>query len=434
MKRIISVIIVFLIFLLTIFPSAITRDELKEFNILYVDDDNTNGPWDGSVNNPYKNIQDAIDNATDGDTVYVFNGTYEEHIRVDIPIILKGQDKFSTVINGSYNEIVVKIYSDSVFLSNFTLCSGYMPGVFINSNNVNLNDNIFIDNYIGIELYYAENCSIQNNIVSDNFLTGVFLHNSKNNYLKNNSITVNGIDLVSYEQVPAIILLTSYNNTFLNNNISNNADGILLQESHRNMLSSNIISENRKNGINLDNSTENRLENNTISNNGNSGLKVEYSHNSTVLYNTIFNNENEGIWLFHSYYNTFHHNIVSSNSRGFELGGYKNNLYKNSFTNNSEYGIHFWATCANEIVNNNFINNEVDASFSHVYLMGYSKVSDLFLINNNHLNQNYWHEKKILPKFISGSIRFYIKDPALHLFTIPCFECDWNPSEEPNEI
>lgn len=434
MKRIISVFIFLIIFLLTMFPSAITRDEPKEFDILYVDDDNTDGPWDGSVNNPYKNIQDAIDNATDGDTVYVFNGTYYEHIRIDIPLILKGQDKFSTVINGSYNEIVVKIYSDSVFLSNFTFCSGYMPGVFINSNNVNLIDNIFIDNYIGIELYYAENCLIQNNIVSDNFLTGVFLHNSKNNSLKNNSITVNGLALVSYEKIPGIFLLTSSNNILLNNEITNNADGILIRKSHRNMLSSNIISENRKNGINLDNSTENRLENNTISNNYNTGLKVEYSHNSSVLYNTIFNNENEGIWLFHSYYNDFYHSEVSSNRIGFELGGYKNKVYKNKITNNSEYGIHFWATCANEIVKNNFINNELDASFSHIYLMGYSKVNDLIWINNNHLNQNYWHEKKILPKIISGSIRFYIKDPALHLFNIPCFELDWDPAEEPNEI
>ena len=43
-------------------------------NTLYVGGD---GPGNYSI------IQDAIDNSSDGDTIFVYNGTYYEHLEVD---------------------------------------------------------------------------------------------------------------------------------------------------------------------------------------------------------------------------------------------------------------------------------------------------------------------------------------------------------------
>jgi len=54
----------------------------------YVDDDNTAGPWDGSFENPYNKIQDAIDHAITGDQIYVLPGTYNENIVMDKPLVL----------------------------------------------------------------------------------------------------------------------------------------------------------------------------------------------------------------------------------------------------------------------------------------------------------------------------------------------------------
>ena len=45
-------------------------------------------------------INEAIQNAIDGDTVLVRQGTYNETVVIDKAIILKGEDADKTIING----------------------------------------------------------------------------------------------------------------------------------------------------------------------------------------------------------------------------------------------------------------------------------------------------------------------------------------------
>ena len=45
-------------------------------NTIYVDDDNIEGPWDGTIEHPYQFIQDSVNVADKGDTIFVFRGTY----------------------------------------------------------------------------------------------------------------------------------------------------------------------------------------------------------------------------------------------------------------------------------------------------------------------------------------------------------------------
>jgi len=68
---------------------------LSSGNILYVG---------GSGSNNYTKIQDAIDNASDGDTVYVYDDSspYNESINVSQSISLIGENRETTVIHGMY--------------------------------------------------------------------------------------------------------------------------------------------------------------------------------------------------------------------------------------------------------------------------------------------------------------------------------------------
>ena len=178
----------------------------------------------------------------------------------------------------------------------------------------------------------------------------------------------------------------------------------------------------------------NSIQDNKVTGNYESGLKLNHSHNNSFYNNLIYDNGCEGIWLFFSYYNDFYENVVSGNKRGFELGGYKNKIWNNIIENNSEFGIHFWATCANKIYKNNFINNKDDASFSHIFLIGHSKINEFFWINNNQFDLNYWGKSRLLPKLIFGYVKIFYDFENKELLRLPWLDIDWNPAKEPYDI
>jgi PKD repeat protein len=116
MKKNITIVatICMLLFSSSLIAPAIAKAEEQKIpyygGILYVG---------GSGPNNYTLIQDAIDNASNGDTVFVYNGTYYENIVIDRRIDLIGEDKEITVINATGT--VVTISSDYVNMSGFTI-------------------------------------------------------------------------------------------------------------------------------------------------------------------------------------------------------------------------------------------------------------------------------------------------------------------------
>ncbi|MCK4614261.1 MAG: hypothetical protein KAU14_05605 [Thermoplasmata archaeon] len=71
---------------------------------------------DGSGN--YTKIQDAIDAAVDGDTIFVYNGTYNEYIEIDKSVNLTGESQENTRLIHD-DEIGFEIKEDNVNLTNF---------------------------------------------------------------------------------------------------------------------------------------------------------------------------------------------------------------------------------------------------------------------------------------------------------------------------
>jgi parallel beta-helix repeat protein len=212
---------------------------------------------------------------------------------------------------------------------------------------------------------------------------------------------------------------------------TNASFGIVVQ-SHANMIQNTLLCHNNF-GMYVHDSNSSIITNNKIINNS-YGLHLNASHSNEVYENEIVNNTVEGIRLFFSYDNSIHHNIISNNACGFELGGYKNKIWRNSIHSNSELGIHSWATCANSMYENNFMDNSKDASFSHVFLIGYSNLIDLLWINNNQWFSNYWNEPRLLPKIIHGYISIYYDLENIKSWTVPWYEVDWFPSREPFNI
>lgn len=125
-KRIIAVILIAIVLFtpLSLAHPAIPIGDTDSFGpktTIYVDDSNTQGPWNGSDDYPYQYIKDGILHAVDGDTVFVFNGLYLETVLVNKSIYLRGQEQENTIIDGQNDGSVVTITSDDVHIRRFTI-------------------------------------------------------------------------------------------------------------------------------------------------------------------------------------------------------------------------------------------------------------------------------------------------------------------------
>ena len=129
MNKILITILTALIVLPTITNISITSGELEIKNrnlhlieeTIYVDDNNTEGPWDGTYEYPYQNICDGVLNAGNWDTIYIFNGLYKENLIINKPISIIGEDQNNTVIDGAYEEIIINILNDNVKIEKITI-------------------------------------------------------------------------------------------------------------------------------------------------------------------------------------------------------------------------------------------------------------------------------------------------------------------------
>jgi len=194
----------------------------------------------------YSSIQGAINAASDGDTIYVYNNVYVENLNINKRLTLIGQDKMGTIIDGNGADVVY-IQSDHVNISSFTITNGGSGrGVYIfNSDNVRVDNNIINWNTDGVLIYYDSNYNvIKDNHIHSNSAEGVELNDDcYHNKVKNNLIDNNGGNG---------ILLTYSNlyNDIENNWVNNSYIGVYLYNGNTdNGFISNRVTNNTYYGI-----------------------------------------------------------------------------------------------------------------------------------------------------------------------------------------
>jgi len=212
-KKIILFGCIFLL-ILTSLTQISSSNMISGNNTIYVDDDGTSD---------YTRIQDAIDNASDGDTIFVYNGTYYENIIIDKAIRLIGEDRYSCIIEYDRQQDinVILIESSKVTIYNFTIQNSVYRngnGIFTKSNRINISGNIIINNSMGIYILYGDNNFIYRNNISNNhngiYIVGDYLfgrcsHNEiKENYISNNEFGIGAIICLNNKVI---------GNTFKNN-------------------------------------------------------------------------------------------------------------------------------------------------------------------------------------------------------------------------
>lgn len=335
---------------------------LDSVHIIYVNDDNTSGPWDGSIEHPYETIQDGIDQAVAGDWVFVHTGIYKENIIIDTSIRLLGEEKTTTIIDGGKLDDVVSIRCDDVVLSGFTVCNSshdleqglwWKAGIRIIGSDVKIIDTIIRDNLQGIFLKQAENLT---------FLNNQFINDGLTIYPYDTGYTIRPTVNRSY-----------YLHQIDNNTV--NGKPLLYNIDEENIEVSSPLGQ-----LILVNCTSGKIYNITIEN---TDFPIIFFNCHNCIIEHVNCSQNEGICSFlYSNDNFIKHSQFNQNMHGFLLDYYssENRFYQNTFSNNLFCGlICEYGSNDNVIFENNFIDNQ-----------GF----DAFVIKSfsNTWNENYWSD------------------------------------------
>lgn len=163
----------------------------------------------------YPTIQEAINVAFRGESIFVSSGVYFENVVVNKTVSLIGENKSNTVIDGNGTGIVVEVAADYVNINGFSIGNGDFAGVAVNSG-----DNIITDN-----------------IIRANNENGLLLNSpGPSNTIANNTIlnNTNGVLIES-------VWFGSY---IYGNVLMNNTNGIMFRESMFLVLRGNKMSGN----------------------------------------------------------------------------------------------------------------------------------------------------------------------------------------------
>ena len=197
----------------------------------------------------YQSIQEAINDALDGDTILVGEGIYNESLLINKSVTLMGKNKDTTIIDGSKTGDVIFISADFVNISGFTIRNGSSKGfrhdektvimdagIDIHSNfNIISDNNISLNGCFGICIYAGSNNILSNNIISENEY-GIYLENAYENNISSNTILS--------QSTYGIYLGSSNENTISDNIISDNEFGSRIKGSEENMVLRNVFENN----------------------------------------------------------------------------------------------------------------------------------------------------------------------------------------------
>jgi parallel beta-helix repeat protein len=381
--QIIMISFLFFIFAFSIGSAISTNSEFHSLNynpnILYV---GGSGPYN------YTTIQQALTNATNGDTIFVYDDSspYNEHLIITIPISLKGENPSTTHIIGIDFEHIIEIRASDISIEGFT---------FTTAENITTKAAIYIEN--------QRNIIIQNNHICQNPGYGIQTASSDNlqlhdNHFQDNKYAIFGQDDLSF--------LCS------NNEFINNLEGIYQINGIGTQINYNIFQRNSV-AIHLERNMNFTISKNQITQND-IGLHILQTQNSLFTQNTIHDNRWFGLWLINSSHNQIINNTITEN---IDIGLYIKSGVSNQISHNyileNDDGIYLEYS-ANNIITNNEFNN--------------IKYNLYFVIRNrqqyiHQIDNNYWERPRILPYLIPGHIK-------LTTVIIPWFKIDFNPLKQ----
>jgi parallel beta-helix repeat protein len=325
----------------------------------------------------YPTIQQAINNANAGDTIFVKNGTYYENVVLNKTLSLIGESKEKTIIDANKNGQALLVTASNTTVTGFTFTGSgaEWEGSWWDSA-ILLND--------------CNDTLIQESNFQKNWC-GLWLHNATNNTIVRNSFEFN-------EQRAIAIDASSESNYLAENKITNNSEGIYIGSSPNNNLANNTMTGNEFNfgvfGETHEDFTQEVDTSNTVDGKpiyywvnrtgatvpSNAGYVAVVDSRDITVEKLSLSHNDQGILLAYSSNTLVEGNKLEENVYGINLvGEAKSTIKLNNATGNA-YGIGFRYSSNNILTENTFFNN------IRGILLIYS--SDNNSITKNQLTQN----------------------------------------------
>ena len=165
----------------------------------------------------YPTIQEAINVAFRGESIFVSSGVYFENVVVNKTVSLIGENKSNTVIDGNGTGIVVKVVAHCVNVGGFTIQNGDFAGVAVYSGHSTITDNMIrANNENGVLLSSDSISTIANNTIMKN-INGILIENVwYGSYICGNVVTNNTNGIVFRESMHLVLRGNKLSNNFYN--------------------------------------------------------------------------------------------------------------------------------------------------------------------------------------------------------------------------
>ena len=249
----------------------------------------------------YPTLQDAIDNADEGDTIFIYNGTYNNFTTIDKQVKIIGESENNVIFNhskGAFNIVANNVSIDKMSIINST---NNFPSTIL-ANNTSLDHIIFVSRSANL-LTYGFNITISNS----RFNNRVTIEQS----VGINIISCSGIENAQIRIVDSMqgviennsnlpIFLLDSNNFNINcNNFTNESimiSNVLIRNSHGISMERNSYSH-ISIGVHIENCTSLIIENSTFDNNS---AGVSSSQSNVTIHNSTFTSNIFGDLYFDS--------------------------------------------------------------------------------------------------------------------------------------
>jgi hypothetical protein len=253
-----------------------------EGNVLYV-----GGTGPGN----YTTIQDAVKDSTNGDTVIVFPGFYQEHIRINSSITLKGIDH--PIVDGNCSASVITLGASGITIDGFHVQNAGLKEDNIGGANIKCDKG---------------NAIIKNNNISGLAGVGVYIYEKNDIFIINNTIQLTRITDLGIAADYCSRINISYNRFI--------KSVLFLIDLYDSVVYHNYFFDEGR--IWCDGGGNLYFTSNLISNCNSTGIRIEYMEGGVYVYGNTFQLCHLGLLLGYSHAfqyigkNNFLHNLYAT--------------------------------------------------------------------------------------------------------------------------